>query len=210
MSTKAVEQSRKAGNVENMPDQNTLAVEDKDGRAVTEDQGKRVVAHLHGQSRDGFVADEAQLVRYHMVSGPSVSDCEPTVMEREDNRWFGEGVEKVPKTWGQMRWTFRGGQRGRWHWKGWGNTDVRAQRWVRKNVLVYVRWSSIVHPKIVSVPIEFFIRFIVTGRSRRWSHRRHQARWRNGRIQRRWCRRCVSRCSTTARSGRWRWRRCRA
>jgi hypothetical protein len=113
MSTKAVERNHEAGNVENMPNQNTLAVEGKDGHAAAEDRGKKVVAHPHGQSRDGFVSDEAQLVWDHMVGGPSVSDCEPTVTEREDNRQLGEGVEKVSKTQGQTRWTFQGGQRGR-------------------------------------------------------------------------------------------------
>ena len=43
---------------------------------------------------------------------------------------------------------------------------MRAQRRVRKNVLVYFRGSSILNPKIISVPMEFFIRYIVINRSR--------------------------------------------
>jgi hypothetical protein len=113
MSMKAVEWNHGAGNVEKMPHQNTLSIEDKDGHAATKDRGKRDVAHPHGQSGYGFVADEAQLVRDHMVGGPSVSNYEPTMTEREDNRQLGEGVEEVPKTQGQTRWTFQEGQQGR-------------------------------------------------------------------------------------------------
>ena len=99
--------------MENMPDQDNLAVEGKDGHGTTKDRDKGVVAHPHGQSGDGFVADEAQLVRDHMVGRLSVSNGKPTVMEREDNRQLGEVVENVLKTQRQTGEPFLGGEQGR-------------------------------------------------------------------------------------------------
>jgi len=45
MRLETVEGNPKAGNMEGMADEKTLAVESDDGRAPTQDRGKRIVTH---------------------------------------------------------------------------------------------------------------------------------------------------------------------
>ena len=77
--SKTVEGHHKSRNVKNVADKKTFTIKLKNSCPPTEDWDERIVAHANGEPRHCFVADEAQLVRDHMIRGSRVGHCKTTV-----------------------------------------------------------------------------------------------------------------------------------
>ncbi len=74
MSPKTVERVTDVRDVEAIPDEDLLAIEGDDGRAVAKDRGKRVVTHPNTLAQDRMVGNERRLIWEHVVGSPGVSD----------------------------------------------------------------------------------------------------------------------------------------
>ena len=73
--------------MEAIPDEDLLAIEGDDGRAVAKDGGKRVVTHPNTPARDRMVGNERRLIREHVVGSPGVSNKEGSL---NDVTWQGD------------------------------------------------------------------------------------------------------------------------
>ena len=74
MSPKTVERITEVRDVEAIPDEDLLAIEGDDGRAVAKVGGKRVVTHPNTPAQDRMVGNERQLIREHVVGTSGVSN----------------------------------------------------------------------------------------------------------------------------------------
>ncbi len=67
VSSKAVQGVAEVRNMEAMVNQDLLAIEGDDGRAMTKDWCERIIAHANSTSQDGIVGDKGRFVRDHVV-----------------------------------------------------------------------------------------------------------------------------------------------
>ncbi len=65
--------------LKNFTDKKTFTIKLKNSCPSPEDWDERIVAHVNGETQHSPVADEAQLVRDHMISGARVGHCKTTV-----------------------------------------------------------------------------------------------------------------------------------
>ncbi len=77
--SKTVEGHRQSRNVKNVTDKKTFTIKLKNSCPSTKDWDERIVAHANRETRHSPVADEAQLVRDHMIRGARVGHCKMTV-----------------------------------------------------------------------------------------------------------------------------------
>jgi hypothetical protein len=76
MRPETVEGNPKAGDMEDIADEKTLAVERNDSRAPTQDGSKRIVTHADAEAVNRLVGDKGPTVGDHVVSSTSVGNHE--------------------------------------------------------------------------------------------------------------------------------------
>jgi hypothetical protein len=76
MRPETVKRYPKVGDMEDIADEKTLAIERNDRRSTTQDGGKRIVTHADVEAVNRLVGDEGTTVGDHMVCGASVRDHE--------------------------------------------------------------------------------------------------------------------------------------
>jgi hypothetical protein len=76
MRPETVEGNPKAGDIEDIADEKTLAIERNDSSAPTQDGSKRIVTHVDAEAVNGLVGDKGPTVGNHVVSSTSVGNQE--------------------------------------------------------------------------------------------------------------------------------------
>jgi hypothetical protein len=74
MRPETVEGNTKAGDMEDIADEKTLAVERNDSGAPTQDRSKRIVTHADAEALNGLVGDKGPTVGNHVISSASVGN----------------------------------------------------------------------------------------------------------------------------------------
>jgi len=73
MGAETVEGNPKAGDVQDVADEQTLTVQGNNRSPATEDRGIRIVAHSNPETANGLVRNEGFAVWDHVVSGAGIS-----------------------------------------------------------------------------------------------------------------------------------------
>ena len=72
MSTQTVERVSERWNMEDIPDEDRVAIEGDDGGALPKNWGIRFISHTDPKVGDPSIGDKSRFVRNHVVGGPSI------------------------------------------------------------------------------------------------------------------------------------------
>jgi hypothetical protein len=172
MRPETVERNPKAGDMEDIADEKTLAVERNDSRTPTQDGSKRIVTHADAEAVNGLVGDKGPTVGDHVVSSTSVGNHE--------TRWCATacGRDGLEQRLNQRRREYNIVRRlsdraGRTAFEG--NPTTRgsgSRRWVRRNGGFRLNGLFELHPILVPKPAETVRGIFVLIRNQRRRHTR--------------------------------------